>query len=129
MIRTLFSTTIFGVVIAGLGFASAEASPLLKSISQPAANAAQPSLVQYYPEPHWYYGPKWGGYGSEYEHEDFDPSYRYYGPAVRGYGPGYGYRYYGSPRYRYYGSPGYRYYGSPGYREPRWFYGPKWGGW
>lgn len=122
MIRTLFSTTIFGVVIAGLGFASAEAAPLLKPSDQAAPEAAPLSLVQYYSEPEWYYGPKWGGYGSAYGYSYYGPpAYQYYGPVARGYRPAY--------RYRYYGSPGYRYYGAPVYREPRWFYGPKWGGW
>ena len=89
--HTFFAS--LGAVAVGLGFVSAQASPL-------ANDGAGVDLVQYYyrDAPDWYYGPKWGGYGSAYGSRY---GYRWDGPGFYGYygySPRYGYRSY---RYRY----------------------------
>jgi hypothetical protein len=56
--RTLHRMAILGALMAGLGMASAEASPLPKSDLN-APEASPLSLVQ-----NWYCGPKWGGIGN-----------------------------------------------------------------
>jgi hypothetical protein len=93
-----------GTLSAGLWAVAAEAAPLVGPQSAPGSSRAT-SFVQYYYRdyPRWFYGPKWGGFGSGYRYSY--PGYGYYG-------------YYGYPSYGYYGYyPGYRSYGYyPRYR-------------
>jgi hypothetical protein len=82
--RTLFRMAIFGALISGLGFASAEASPLLKAGDLNAPEAAPLSLVQNSTRRHpiWSYGPKrgWG-----LAKRPAVRGYRYRSPSVRAY--------------------------------------------
>jgi len=95
-----------GALSAGLWVMSAEAAPLLGPAQTGQGTPGATSPVQYYYRdyPRWFYGPKWGGFGSGYRYSH--PGYGYYG--YYGY-PAYGYYSY-YPRYRSYGYyPRYRY--------------------
>src|SRR5262245_2883906 len=86
VMRTSYCMVIFSTLIAGLGFAGAEASALQKGDLN-APEAAPLILVQ---DLGWYCGPKWGGIGRRCLR-----SYRDSSPGVRSYG-------YSSPRVRSY---------------------------